>query len=123
MNDMSDSRLVPVDPRNLWLKGPPSTQNKQETEPDGDKAIAGLGGANPSAPVTPKAMAALLGCNVRVVYAMAAEGRIPYLLVGARKMFEPEAVFEALRQPVRSMSVPPHMAKAGAHLKVQAMRR
>ena len=70
-------------------------------------------------------MAALLGCNVRVVYAMAAEGRIPYLLVGARKMFEPEAVFETLRQPVRTTSqpVPPNMAKAGAHLKVQAMRR
>jgi hypothetical protein len=41
-------------------------------------------------------------------------------------MFEPEAVLEALRQPVQttSISLPQNrLAKSGAHLKVKAMQR
>jgi excisionase family DNA binding protein len=81
----------------------------------------------PMTPVSAEEMSRLLGCGVRTVHAMATDGRIPFLMVGKRRRFEPERVFEALRlaSSSRGMSQLECMMKPSGnrHLKVEAMRQ
>ena len=75
-------------------------------------------------PVTATEMASMLRCGPRTVHAMATEGRIPFLSVGQRRLYEPERVFEALRQQVTPVSVAGRMMqKPSTHRRVEAMRK
>jgi excisionase family DNA binding protein len=71
-------------------------------------------------------MAVRLRCGVRTVHAMATDGRIPFLMVGRRRFFEPECVLDALRQRMTrpTLSGPwSTIGKPCEHLKVEAMQR
>jgi excisionase family DNA binding protein len=56
-------------------------------------------------PLTASELASLLRCSPRTVHAMACQGRIPFLAVGQRRLYEPERVLDALRREALSTAV------------------